>query len=568
MIESLDLPPLPEGWVWTRLGGIVVEIERGNPKDTPERDFIYLDIASIDNNQQKITNPKKYFGENAPSRARQIVKSGDILFSTVRTYLKNIAIVNDIYDGQIASTGFCVIRPYDLINQRLIFYLVQTDFFLNPLTQIQRGTSYPAVRDSDVFAQFIPLPPLSEQHRIVAKIEELFTKQDAGVKSLEKTKAQLKRYRQSVLKHAFEGNLTEEWRERHKDELEPASVLLERIKEERKKNVKGKYKELLPLDTSDLPELPEGWMWTRVGELVVVVRGGSPRPKGDPRYFGGNIPWIMISDISREKGKYISKTKDTVTKEGARKSRYLKAGTLILSNSGTVCMPKILAVDGCIHDGFVAFPDISDEMDILYLYYFFDYIRPKIIQENKQGVTQVNLNTNIVRNIIICVSSLAEQHKIVEEIEHRFSVADEVEKVVEQSLKQAERLHQSILKKAFEGKLVPQDPNDEPASLLIERIKKERALIQSKEKEKKRIKTKPRVKRQEKMDREFEAEIKTKSLYKILKSSKKPLTPEELWKLSKLDIDDFYTQLKKEVEKGLIMERRPNETEVFLEVEK
>lgn len=235
MIESLDLPPLPEGWVWTRLGEIVSEIERGNPKDTPERDFIYLDIASIDNSQQKITNPKKYFGKNAPSRARQIVKSGDILFSTVRTYLKNIAIVNDIYDGQIASTGFCVIRPYDLINQRLIFYLVQTDFFLNPLTQIQRGTSYPAVRDSDVFAQFIPIPPLSEQHRLVAKVEELFTKLDAGVKSLEKTKAQLKRYRQAVLKYAFEGKLTEEWRETHREIVEPASELLRNTLEEKAK---------------------------------------------------------------------------------------------------------------------------------------------------------------------------------------------------------------------------------------------------------------------------------------------------------------------------------------------
>ena len=108
-------------------------------------------------------------------------------------------------------------------------------------------------------------------------------------------------------------------------------------------------------------ELPRGWALTKLGDIIEVVRGASPRPKGDPRYFGGSIPWIMISDISREKGKFISKTRDKVTEEGAKRSRYLESGTLILSNSGTVCVPKILAVDGCIHDGFVAFPYLSDK---------------------------------------------------------------------------------------------------------------------------------------------------------------------------------------------------------------
>ena len=127
----------------------------------------------------------------------------------------------------------------------------------------------------------------------------------------------------------------------------------------------------------------------------------------------------MISDISREKGKYISKTKDTVTEEGAKLSRYLRKQTLILSNSGTVCVPKILGVNGCIHDGFVAFPDLSENINILYCYHFFDHIRPRIIQENKQGVTQVNLNTDIVKRIAIPFPSFDEQNKIAEEIEGR-----------------------------------------------------------------------------------------------------------------------------------------------------
>jgi type I restriction enzyme S subunit len=229
-----ELYDLPKGWVWVKLEDVVETVENINPSINPEQEFIYLDIASIDNSLQKITQPKTYLGENAPSRARQLVKAGDILFSTVRTYLKNIAVVPDIYHNQIASTGFCVIRSHKEISQKFIFLITQNDNFLEPLNQLQRGTSYPAVRDSDVFTQNIPLPPLAEQHRIVAKIEELFTQLDAGVELLKKVKAKLKRYRQAVLKAAVEGNLTKEWREANQGELEPASVLLERILKQRR----------------------------------------------------------------------------------------------------------------------------------------------------------------------------------------------------------------------------------------------------------------------------------------------------------------------------------------------
>ncbi len=229
-----DLPELPEGWVWARLGEVVVDVEKINPKDNPDREFVYLDIASIDNTEQKITNPKKYLGKNAPSRARQLVKAGDILFSTVRTYLKNIAQVSEIYDGQIASTGFCVIRPHDSVHKKFIFYFVQTDFFLNPLTQIQRGTSYPAVRDSDVFAQVIPLPPLPEQHQIVEEIERRFSVADEVEKVIDNSLKQAQRLRQSILKRAFEGRLVPQ-----DPADEPAGKLLERIRQEREKAVKG-----------------------------------------------------------------------------------------------------------------------------------------------------------------------------------------------------------------------------------------------------------------------------------------------------------------------------------------
>ena len=184
MTNSINVTSLPSSWYIVKLSDIVDIVEKVDPKTEPENEFQYIDIASIDNSVQKITSPKRYAGKDAPSRARQLVKSGDVLFSTVRTYLKNIAIVDDYLDNQIASTGLCVIRPCSYVDKKYIFYYALTNGFLNPLNEIQRGTSYPAVRDSDVFSQSIPLPPLAEQHRIVAKIEELFTKLDAGVDHL------------------------------------------------------------------------------------------------------------------------------------------------------------------------------------------------------------------------------------------------------------------------------------------------------------------------------------------------------------------------------------------------
>jgi type I restriction enzyme S subunit len=202
-----------------------------------------------------------------------------------------------------------------------------------------------------------------------------------------------------------------------------------------------------------LQQLPAGWERVEIGDEIEVIRGASPRPKGDPRYFGGSIPWIMISDVTKENGKFISKTRDHVTEEGAEKSRYLKAGTLILSNSATVCVPKILGVDGCIHDGFVAFPNLPKRFDILYLYYFFEFIRPRVIDAHRQGITQVNLNTTIVKNIQVPIAPPNEQKRIVAEIEKQFSRLDEAVANLKRVKANLKRYKAAVLKAAVEGKL-------------------------------------------------------------------------------------------------------------------
>jgi type I restriction enzyme, S subunit len=125
---------------------------------------------------------------------------------------------------------------------------------------------------------------------------------------------------------------------------------------------------------------------------------------GDPRYFGGSIPFVKIADVSRSDGHTVLETETKVTTDGASRSRLIPAGRLILTNSATVCVPVFLGVDACIHDGFVAFEGPPDFVSQEYLYYFFKYIRPYVLDEHKQGVTQVNLNTGIVGEMTLLLA--------------------------------------------------------------------------------------------------------------------------------------------------------------------
>ena len=187
-VEDAGPRELPDGWTTTTLADVCLPVEKIRPETTPDRSFTYLDIASIDRSQFRLVSPKVLLGKDAPSRARQKVRSGNVLFSTVRTYLKNIAMVPPEFDGEVASTGFCVLNPADETDHRFIFYFVLNDEFVSKLNPLQRGTSYPAVRDGDVLSQELPLPPLPEQRRIVAEIEKHFTRLDASVAALKRAR--------------------------------------------------------------------------------------------------------------------------------------------------------------------------------------------------------------------------------------------------------------------------------------------------------------------------------------------------------------------------------------------
>ena len=216
-------------------------------------------------------------------------------------------------------------------------------------------------------------------------------------------------------------------------------------------------------------EVPESWVWTTIDELCDVVRGGSPRPAGDEKYYNGAIPFLKVADLTKDDGIYVYKAKYTIKEAGLKKTRLVNEGTLLLTNSGaTLGVPKITTFPTTFNDGIAAFLYMNREVQ-LYLYWF---IKSKTdsLRKIDQGAAQPNLNTDLIKSIPIPLPPLTEQFRIIKEIEHWFALIDQIEQDKADLQTIIKQTKSKILDLAIHGKLVPQAPNDEPAIELLKRI--------------------------------------------------------------------------------------------------
>ena len=282
-----------------------------------------------------------------------------------------------------------------------------------------------------------------------------------------------KKLRQKILDLAIRGKLVPQ-----DPNDEPASVLLERIKAEKERLIKeGKIKRSKKTTkTSDTPhyenvsfEMPNNWVWTTVDELCDVVRGGSPRPAGDEKYYNGAIPFLKVADLTKDDEIYVYKAEYAIKEAGLKKTRLVNEGTLLLTNSGaTLGVPKITTFSTTFNDGIAAFLYINKEIQ-LYLYWFLKS-KTDSFRKIDQGAAQPNLNTDLIKSIPIPLPPLTEQKRIIKKIKRWFSLINQIDQNksdLQTIIKQAKS---KILDLAIHGKLVPQDPNDEPASELLKRI--------------------------------------------------------------------------------------------------
>ncbi len=412
---------LPQGWVECQLGEVFETSSGGTPKRGNSEYYQNGTIPWLKSgelNNSIIYSAEEFITEEGLNNSSaKIFPKGSLLIALYGATVGKLGILD--FDSA-TNQAVCCIYQNTYYNRDFLFYylLLKKEYLVNQ----GKGGAQPNISQEIVKSLLIPFPPLNEQRRIVEKIESEFAKIDEGLEHLENAKEQIKQYRQSVLKSAFSNCSS----------------------------------------------------YIKVGELCEVVRGGSPRPAGDEKYYNGHIPFLKVADITKDNNKYLNEYTYTIKEAGLKKTRLVNANTLLLSNSGaTLGVPKICTFATTFNDGIAAFLGLSNETLDFHYYYWLS--KTKELRCINQGAAQPNLNTDIIKEQLIPNLNKFEQKEIVKEIEKRFAVADEVEKVVEQNIEKAKQLKQSILKKAFEGRLVPQDPTDEPASILLEKIKQERS---------------------------------------------------------------------------------------------
>ena len=470
------LTQIPIGWVETTLGQLL-EPSKQKSDPTKEKESNYIGLEHIEKDTGKVLR----YGTSKEVRSQKNrFHSGDLLYGRLRPYLNKVYLPE--FDG-VCSTDIIVFPRNHWLSSKFMKYRLLNIDFVRYANQNMSGVQHPRI-DFQTLGRFkLYLPPLPEQHRIADKIEELFSFLDAGGASLQVVQAQLKRYRQVVLKAAFEGKLTEQWRLAHKDKIEPATKLIDIIKEERKKKLQAQYKERPLVELDRLPKLPDGWVWTNCANLSWLVTSGSRDWK---KYYSNEGPiFIRTQNINTNKLNLedIAHVRIPIKTEGKR-SLVERNDILTIITGANV--GKVALVDRDIGEAYVsqsvaliklAVPEIGQ---FIQLSMITDGFGKTHLSKMVYGMGRPVLSLENIRDLLVPLAPLAEQQQIVNGIKQSFFKLDEVEGVVENNLRNSEIMRQSVLKVAFEGKLVPQNPSDEPADKLLERIKAEHLSNKSK----------------------------------------------------------------------------------------
>lgn len=343
---------------------------------------------------------------------------------------------------KVCTNFFRLIRPTKEINSTYLNYFLQHFYKSGEVRKCQGGSNnLRNLKFHDYIQTTIPISPFNEQKRIVAKIETLFSELDKGIESLKTAREQLKVYRQAVLKHAFEGKLTADWREENGLKI-------------------------------------ENWRSVCVKDIANVGTGATPK-RGQKKYYENGIyPWVTSGALNSD---YVRECTEFITELALKETncKLYKPGTILVAMYGegkTRGKTSILQIEAATNQACAAITITEENILRSFLWNFFKYSYENIRLRSSGGV-QPNLNLSHIKNIEFPFPTLEEQKVINEEIESQLFQTNKLQDEIGLNLQKIEALRQSILKKAFTGKLVSQDPNDEPASELLARIKMEKQKI-------------------------------------------------------------------------------------------
>jgi len=448
--------------------------------------------------------------------------------TTGKSYLIKIPPEPSVFASYLIRIETCATFPPEFLA-----WFMQSNAYWSQIATVSKGTAQPGANASALRALEVPVPPLNEQHRIVAKIEALQARSDAAKRALDAIGPLLEAFRQSVLAAAFRGDLTEAWREQNPD-VEPASALLERIRVERKARsiaaagdkaeakarakalaagtawteadaakvvekarakAEAKYVEPAPVDAEGLPELPEGWCWTTLDELGEVQGGLS---KGKKRRDGEELfetPYLRVANVKRG---YLDlgEIKNIWASPSEIHRLALHPGDILLNEGGD--RDKLGRgwiwngeIDTCIHQNHVFRLRPASDLTSEYLSYYgnSEDARRYFIQSGKQTTNLASISMSQLKMLPVPLAPMTEQQIVAQVLGRMIRAADRSRQLAAGLEVSVAKLNQSILAKAFRGELVPQDPNDEPASILLERIRAERAAAEPAKKTRRKKKT-------------------------------------------------------------------------------
>lgn len=412
---------LPNGWNWVEVSEIA-KLYRGinYTKDVASSISFPggLPILRGNNINEELNFKDLVYVPAYLIKPEQYVKKDDIIFamsSGSKHLVGKSAVAKTDFLGSYGA--FCaLLRINDKANKTYVAFIFKGSGFRKLISEIAKGTNINNLKREHILDFKMPLPPVGVQEIIVSKIEELFSELEKGIENLKIAQEQLKVYRQSVLKWAFEGRLTNE-------------------------NVKKGL-------------LPEGWNLMLLKNNCLIKRGKSKhRPRNEPALYGGAYPFVQTGDIRGAGGGYLKIYNQTYNEKGLAQSKLWPKGTLCITIAANIGETAILSMDACFPDSIVGL--ICDEKMLLTTYtnYFLISHKEKL-EQLAPATAQKNINVDILEKVSLPVPEIQEQEKVVQEIESRLSIADKMDETIKQSLLQVESLRQSILKKAFEGKLI------------------------------------------------------------------------------------------------------------------
>jgi type I restriction enzyme S subunit len=391
------------GWTTKPISEVIVRSGTIDPRKAPEEPFKYVDVSSISNQTFEIVEASEMLGKDAPSRARRHIQAGDVLFATIRPTLRRIAVVPEELDGQVCSTGYFVFRTKPEVDGRYLFYYLFSDAFMGAMETLQSGASYPAVNDSQVRQQQISLPPLPEQKRIVAILDEAFAGIDAAVANTEKNLANARELFESYLNAVF--------------------------------TQKG-----------------DGWVEKKLGELGKAQTGSTPKTSNRGNY-GNFIPFIKPADFKRDGS--LDYENQGLSEEGLGSARKIDEGSVLM-----VCIGATIGKCGWSSRDVTTNQQINtltaaDGVSHKFVYY-------QILTGNFQGRVLSNAGQAtlpIINKSKWCAlkiwlpQNINDQISIVEKLDTLQSETQLLETLYQQKLSALTELKQSILQKAFAGEL-------------------------------------------------------------------------------------------------------------------